>query len=148
MTTTWSCVPPIWSLGRLLEPLGNNLAASWELLGGSSGVLERLMKLLGTLRRVFRASWRVLRASWEPLGASWERLGRLLGVFWSHFGRFGEIFGPQQGLGKHLGSDCLELWKTIKNTVRYCKNEGSEGEKSAKNKAEINLESVFTAEYC
>ena len=41
-------------------------------------------------------------------------------------------FGAQKGLGKHLGSNYLELGKTIKNTVMYFKTRGSEDEKSYK----------------
>ncbi len=71
-------------------------------MGSSWGVLERLGTLLWSLRSVLGASWSVLRASWEPLGASWEALGSILDPSW-------EAFGAQEGLGKHLGSDCLEL---------------------------------------
>ena len=44
----------------------------------------------------------ILGALGGVLGASWEALGSILELSW-------EIFGAQKGLGKHLGSDCLEI---------------------------------------
>ena len=44
----------------------------------------------------------ILGALGGVLGASWEALGSILEPSW-------EIFGAQKALGKHLGSDCLEL---------------------------------------
>ena len=44
----------------------------------------------------------ILGALGGVLGASWEALGSILEPSW-------EIFGAQKGLGKHLGSNYLEL---------------------------------------
>ena len=62
--------------------------ASWESFLTPGGILGTLGAILGALGGV--------------LGASWEALGSILEPSW-------EISGAQKGLGKHLGSDCLEI---------------------------------------
>ena len=57
-----------------------SLGPSWERLGASRGVLERLGSVLERLGRVLEASWAVSGASWSVLGASWGPLG----AFWVH----------------------------------------------------------------
>ena len=71
-----------------MEPLGRVLGARRGLLGVSLALPE--------------GSWGLLERSWELLEASWEALGSISEPSW-------EIFRAQKALGKHLGSDCLEL---------------------------------------
>ena len=110
----------LWeALGSLLEPLG--------------GLLEPFGGLLGVIWLILGGCWTHLGASWSALGASWEALGRLLGASWERLGSILELscdsFADQKGHKKHLDSDLVEFRKTMKNTVRYCKNQGSEAHK-------------------
>ena len=65
--------------GRIFVPillrLGASLGPSWERLGASRGVLERLGSVLERLGRALEASWPVSGASWSILGTSWGPLG-------------------------------------------------------------------------
>ena len=131
---------PLGPLGDLLgtswEPLGSLLGAlgsSWEPLGG---LLRRLGSLVGRQEgpegvtlAILGRSWSALGASWSALGLSWRHLGRLLGAFWSYLATVLQI-------KKHLDSDSVEYCKTMKNTVRYCKNRGSEQLKIMKSQVE------------
>ena len=74
-------------------------------MGSLGGILEALESVLGALGGV--------------LGPSREGFGAVLG-----------IVGAQKSFGKHLESVCLEIWKTFKNTVMYCKNHGFVDENS------------------
>ena len=78
-----------------MEPLGRHLGA----LGGSQAVI---WVILGAARRILGPLGALLELLGEVLGVSWEPLGDIFGVF-------GEDFGPILELGKHVGSDLLEL---------------------------------------
>ena len=155
-----------WSPGRALrdlwEALGRLLGASWEPLGASWRLLGASCRLLGASWGTsgshladLGSCWTHLGASWSALGASWEGLGRLLGASWERLGSILEViwcvwklfwryFGAWEAYLKRF----VEILKTMKNHVRYCKNRGSEDKKSLEIRAKINLESVFKAKNC
>ena len=101
---------------RLLETsfgdLGRIGGDLWASMGSPGGILGSLGGILGTLGSVLGALGGVLGPSSEGLGAG--------------------ILGAPKSFGKHLESVCLEIWKTFKNSVMYCKNQGFEDEKSLK----------------
>ena len=104
---------PSWRASRsLLEPLGSLLGASWEPFGSLLEPLARVLGAVSGLLGVFlglpERSWGLLERSWELLEASWERLGTLLGVFWSHLGRFLDL---KRDLGRIMEAITLNYEK-------------------------------------
>ena len=70
---------------------GYFLSLYWVLPGTPSNSVGLFVSSLRRLFGLSQGSWGLLEYSWELLEASWERLGRLLGVLWSHLGRFLEL---------------------------------------------------------
>ena len=123
----------------LVEHIGGHLWAFRVSLGDHWGFLG---DPLGTI-------WRPSGTSWGPLGTPWRSLGDhlpvlldTLGASWGFFGGNldlqGALMGSQRGsrrpvgglvrafwkLRKCLRSNSLQYAKTMKFTVRYCKNRG------------------------
>ena len=141
--------------GSVCKPLGALFESSREPLGPSWGLLGASRGLLGASRTISKAMWKLLGAFWEAYRPPLERLQSVfeaswdvLEPFWQHFGSFRGILGSILMLGKRLPCILLRYWKTLKNSVRYCKNRGSEDKKALEIRAKINLESVFKAKKC
>ena len=101
-----------------------------ELFGDHMGALECSQ---AAIKVISGAAGRVL----GPLGALLEPLGEVLGASWeplrSIFDAFLSCLGMILELGQRFRSDLSKYCKTLKNAVRYCKNQSSEGQIFMKN---------------